>query len=48
VPDDDEEGDVTAVVLVTTDPLDNSELGMGVSPGGMPIEPSDVTPPSQC
>jgi hypothetical protein len=31
-----------------TEPLpvvDSSELGIGVSPGGIPIEPSDVTPP---
>jgi hypothetical protein len=30
---------------------DTNELGIGVSPGGMPIEPSDtmeVTPPAQC
>jgi hypothetical protein len=25
-----------------------TELGRGVSPGGIPMEPSDVTPPAQC
>jgi hypothetical protein len=51
VPDEDEEGDVRAGVLVIAEllePLDRRELGIGVSPGGMPIEPSDVTPPLQC
>jgi hypothetical protein len=51
VPDEDEEGDVAAGVLVTAEPLeplDKRELGMGVSPGNMPIEPSDVTPPLHC
>jgi hypothetical protein len=44
------DGIVPAGVLMRR-PLDSNELGMGVSPGGMAIEPSDtmdVTPPLHC
>jgi hypothetical protein len=45
------EADVDAEAEGATEPrplVESSELGRGVSPGGMPIEPSDVTPPLQC